>query len=438
MKRILFFVSVLLLALTATAQSAKEKVMAQPERGYGNYFAYQEPKGESLTPAPKGYKPFYLSHYGRHGSRFLTSHHPYDATLSLMTDAHKAGKLTAKGEDILAKVKTICDEAHNRYGELTPLGAQQHRGIGRRMIEHFPEVFADSACVEARSTVVIRCILSMENGLQALISKNPKLRVFHDASMHDMYYMNQMDSEAKDLYIDTTKNNAHTRAVLDAYKKKVVHPERLMSEIFTDTTWAYSQNQGRQFYENLFMMASDVQDTELRGKINLLGLFTPEEVYGYYRYINYGWYIDFGFSPVSKGVAPYAQTNLLLDIIHRADSCIALPHPGATLRYGHDSMLTPLACLLGVNGWDRAISDPDSLDHYGWTLDSITPMATNIQLVFYRRSPHDKDVLFKVLYCEREATLPLKAVVGPYYRWSDFKEYYLKKLDNFWSSVPKK
>ena len=33
-----------------------------------------------------------------------------------------------------------------------------------------------------------------------------------------------------------------------------------------------------------------------------------------------------------------------------------------------------------------------------------------------------------VLLNEVEATLPLQPVSGPYYRWSDFREYYLKKL----------
>lgn len=431
MKRLLTLASIALLSLSVCAQTAKEKLLAQPERAFGNYFAYPGPQGAALTPAPKGYKPFYLSHYGRHGSRYLTDAHPYDMVQRILEDANREGKLTAKGRELLEKVTIICNDARNRYGELTPLGAQQHRGIARRMMENFPEVFADSACIEARSTVVIRCILSMENGLQELISMNPKLKVFHDASRYDMYYMNQMDSEDKNHYVDSMTNNAANRHLLNEYKRATVHPERLLATLFTDTAWVNKQEEGGSFYEELFGMASDVQDTELRGKIDILNLFTPVELHALYKYYNYSWYIGFGASPVSGGVAPYGQTNLLLDIMNKADSCIALPHPGATLRYGHDTMVTPLACLLGVNGWDRQIDDPDDLERYGWTLDSITPMATNIQFVFYRRTPQDKDVLFKVLFCEHEATLPLKAVSGPYYRWSDFKAYYKKKLENF-------
>ena len=52
----------------------------------------------------------------------------------------------------------------------------------------------------------------------------------------------------------------------------------------------------------------------------------------------------------------------------------------------------------------------------------------NLQFIFYRSDPKDQDVLFKVLLNEEEATLPLQPVSGPYYRWSDFRQYCLDKL----------
>ena len=58
-------------------------------------------------------------------------------------------------------------------------------------------------------------------------------------------------------------------------------------------------------------------------------------------------------------------------------------------------------------------------------------MGANIQFVFYRSDPYDTDVVFKVLLNENEATLPLKTSNPPYYRWSDFRDYFLKKLDKY-------
>ena len=50
---------------------------AQYEKYGGVYYAYQAPKVK-YTPVPKGYKPFYISHYGRHGSRWMPKDSRYE------------------------------------------------------------------------------------------------------------------------------------------------------------------------------------------------------------------------------------------------------------------------------------------------------------------------------------------------------------------------
>ena len=116
--------------------------------------------------------------------------------------ADSIGVLTSKGKETIAKIRRMYAEAYNRWGELTPLGAEQHKQIARRMYKRFPSVFKDSVWVDAKSTVVIRCILSMENELQELIRQNTRLKVRCDASAHDMYYMNLSDKK-----LNVTKRN---------------------------------------------------------------------------------------------------------------------------------------------------------------------------------------------------------------------------------------
>ena len=91
----------------------------------------------------------------------------------------------------------------------------------------------------------------------------------------------------------------------------------------------------------------------------------------------------------------------------------------------------PLTCLLDLDGLGKQIKNLDDLDKEGWLDYRIFPMACNIQFVFYRKNYGDKDIIFKVLRNENEATLPIKTDIAPYYHWNDFKEYYLKKLDGY-------
>src|SRR5574344_2366993 len=190
MKKYFLLLLILCLAITSNAQKARQEMASDMTLMEAGYRAYPGPTTK-LTPAPKGEKPFYISHYGRHGSRYLISKDgDYDYLLKIFNDADSLGKLTEKGKDVKRKIALLCADAYKRYGELTELGAQQHRGIARRMYRNFPEVFAGNTKIDAHSTVVIRCILSMENELQELLSLNPRLQITHDASEHDMYYMN--------------------------------------------------------------------------------------------------------------------------------------------------------------------------------------------------------------------------------------------------------
>ncbi len=426
MKRNLFLITLLAISLTAGAQQARKDFKADRNLSASNYLAYPGPLQAKLTPTPKGYEPFYLSHYGRHGSRWLIGDRDYNRPVKMLAKADSLGKLTAKGKDVLRKLTLLRDAAYKRDGELTLLGAQQHKGIAKRMVQNFPEIFEGKTNIDAKSTVVIRCILSMENALQQLLVMNPELQIRHDASYHDMYYMNQSDTA-----LDHRKVTPEARKALDELNKKHMHPERVMRLLFNDDSYWQNEIKANDLYKVLFKQAGNLQSTELRHDFTLYDLFTDDEIYDLWVQDNARWYVTYGPSPLNGGTQPYSQRNLLRKIISEADSCLQLKHPGATLRYGHDTMVMPLTALLELDGMGKKINDLEQLDKEGWRNYRIFPMACNIQFVFYRPVNGKGDILFKVLRNENEATLPIKAVSGPYYRWQDFKDYFLKKLDAY-------
>ncbi|MCD8283064.1 MAG: histidine phosphatase family protein [Prevotella sp.] len=414
-----------LLFLAAYSQTAKEEIDRNPCKSGSNYFAYPAPAKE-LTPAPAGKKPFYISHYGRHGSRYHDGIEAYEEPYAVFHAADSAGVLTERGVRLMHNIDLMYAEARDRYGELTPLGAQQHRDIARRMYERFPEIFADSASVDAKSTVVIRCILSMENALLELKGLNPALRIRSDASMHDMYYMNFRDSLLQE---EEGKNEATETYTYD-WDMENIHPERLLTTLFTDTAFVSERIEPLLLYRRLFNLANIIQDSEIRHTLSLYDLFTGDELFTLWQSANIWWFAHYGRSTLNGGRQPFIQRNLLRKIIEEADSCIALPRPGATLRFGHDTMVLPLACLLDLNGYGRLMHPGEALDN-GWYNYRILPMACNIQIIFYRADPDDSDVWIKVLLNEEETTLPITPIEGPYYRWADFKAYYTALLDTF-------
>ena len=428
MKRflVLFFHAFVVLAIGAQTVMPATELRQQPQLAASNALAYPGPTQAAQTPAPKGKRPFYLSHYGRHGSRYMNNLLEYDYLLNILDRAHREQKLTPLGQELHRRVQLVAAEADGRLGELTPLGFEQQRDIARRMAQRFPDVFRGKAHVDARSTPVVRCVLSMESALQQLLRMNPRLHVSHDASYHDMYYMNLQDRKL----MDNGRSGAARQAYND-YCRRLQCWQRPVVALFSDTAWISHVAGGERFVYFLFRMAGFVQGTEAGKQFSLFDFFTPDELLLNWRKENAWWFLGYGHTPLNGNQQPFLQRNLLRRIIEEADSCLQLDRPGAQLRFGHETVVLPLVCLMGLNGMDKSIGCLDSLEQQGWVNYRVLPMACNVQLVFYRKNPADKDVLVKVLLNENEATLPIESSMAPYYRWADVRDYYLRKLDSY-------
>lgn len=427
MKGLIFTAVLTLTTVTLYAQTAREELDANPNRSASCYYAYPEPVGVKYTPAPKGYKPCYMSHYGRHGSRFLLGDRDYDQPLSVLMRADSLGRLTPRGKKMLKDVMLMREESRNRIGELTPLGAQQHRDIARRMARNFPEIFAGKAHVDARSTMVIRCILSMDNEMQELVRMNPQLSVSTDASAHDLWYMCADDKPLQDL-----RNDKDALSKLDAFKESRTINSNIYHTLFTDSTNLFVNLSAHRFYYLLYQLGGDIQNTEYHNKMSFFDIFNKDEIYNFWLRNNASWYYHYAGCTLS-GNQQYSQRFLLRKIIEQADSCLLLDIPGATMRFGHDTMIMPLVNLMNINGYGLRTDNLNDLITKDWADYRIFPMAANLQLIFYRRNKKDKDILVKVLLNEREATLPIQTDRAPYYHWNQVKAYYLKMLNDYQS-----
>ena len=411
--------------LSASAQQTRTEIAKDQRLAAANYRDYPTPT-KALTPAPAGYQPFYISHYGRHGSRWLIGPNAFDKPYAALTKADSLGKLTPRGREVLATVKAMRDNGRSREGELTPLGAEQHRAIAKRMYEHFPQVFAGKTHVDARSTVVIRCILSMENELLQLAAINPQLTFTHDASYHDMYFMNDQESPFNKL-----RNTQAVKDSLKAFNERHNDFTHMLRTVFNDTAYANRMAKTDLAFR-LWNMCIDLDNTELRHHFKpLYDLFSPDETYNAWLQNNAYWYCASGPNKITNGAGMYMQANLLRRFLADADSCVQLQHPGAQLRFAHESTVLPFVCLLNINGFGNPRSGLDNLDKEGWASYRVFPMACNVQFIFYRSAKHN-DILVKILLNEEEATLPVKTDCAPYYHWNDVRAY----MQHLLSSVP--
>ena len=411
---------------TSNAQTVLELIKQKPAYASCNYNTYPDSIKTTLTPAPEGKKAFYISHYGRHGSRYISSRSGYDIPYMMMLHADSLDELTPTGHRVLQEMNSIMRNTEDRWGELTGIGKREMENIGRRIVERFPEVLCPGANVKAISTIVPRCIESMGSFTMKMLQVCPQLNITLQASERTQWYMNHQDRKMRRNYLTPEAKKA-----LDAYTATRMGNTRLMELVFKnpDIVKEFINEEDLSYY--LMKMVLFQNNISYNSNKNLMDLFDAEDLYLMWQVDNVYWYLQHGACKLNGGNRPYSQRYLLRQLIADADSCLRLERPGAQLRFGHETVLLPLVCLIGVNGYNLATDNLEELEEKGWWSSSVFPMASNLQFIFYRSGIKDNDVLFKVLLNEEEATLPLQTDVAPYYHWNDFRQYCLDLLDKY-------
>jgi hypothetical protein len=406
--------------LSLSAQSTKEEVMSNILVTGGTYYSYPMPT-KAQTPPPVGYKPFYISHYGRHGSRYMADNRPYAYTIAKLDSAEKDQVITALGKEVLRKLKIAYQDAYLRDGDLSKLGARQHQGIAERMYHNYPEIFSKPIHVDARASVVLRCTLSMSNFCKQLRGLNPKLNIAMDASQRDMWYI----ANGRDDSIKSTPGDKVMSKRITDFKNQMIQPDRMMSLLFNDSSYVRKNIDSGRMMKDLFDIAQDMQcQPELH--LSFFDLFTKEELFDIWQTRLASWCLWAGLFP-STSPRYLTHLTLLRNILDTADKVIKSGETTATLRFGHDSVVIPLAYLLHLKGCDDVTENLNTLYQH-WCDYKVSPMAGNIQLVFYRNSK--KDILVKFLHNEMETSIPVKTDCAPYYHWKDVETFYRTEIAN--------
>ena len=109
-KLALFFVLFALSTVSyAQRMNVLDEIKANPQKAYGTDYPYTF-DAPALTKAPKGYTPFYISHYARHGSRYYWNNSLYLELDTIMTEAHEKHLLTPEGEKFYTQYKALYQE----------------------------------------------------------------------------------------------------------------------------------------------------------------------------------------------------------------------------------------------------------------------------------------------------------------------------------------
>ena len=368
------------------------------------------------SKAPKGFKPFYISHYGRHGSRFHTTEAVFCGALNALKTAEAEGNITEAGLYLLKQIDSLHKMHEGMYGALAPKGVREQQALARRMAGRFPEVFKDKDVkrVECYSSDIHRCIVSLAAFTGSLSAQYPELDFTYESG------------ERASKYLRLERGHAESKT----YFRQLMHKEiedacdwnDVMKIIFSDTSKVkispYEMSSQLWYAWAICECVEGVH-------IDIFKYFTQEQLLMTWKYNSIHLHNIFVRSE-KFGEAPAREADPLMeDFITKADAAIASGDIAATFRFGHDNTLLPLAAHFGIYEFSGIHSEADPITEK-WDIGKQMCMASNLQLIFYRNKANK--VLVKIMFNEKETTIPaLTPYVGCYYDWTALREHMLAR-----------
>ena len=438
MKKLIFTLILSISGLSCLAQP--EVVLGDPFKSSGldNIYDFD---AQICTAAPKGYEAFYISHYGRHGSRY-----PYTASVAtaLLDMLHEAGEmenLSEYGSGLMARLELFMEKAGNHIGELTDLGRQQQYRLAGEMAERYPQAFRKGAVVTAQASSSPRSILSMASFCTALARKYPSIRI-------DQF---QGFAETQATAPNMGRNplrikgpglgNPYRESPAEFMQRRFPEfTETVLGKMFRDPYAALGDRDVQYLMDHIYMLIGGMNSLPDGVRMDFSDIATPETLARMWELDNYQRFCEYIVYTASC-------CSVFKDIIERADARLALLDSaagklegraegraeGADLRFGHDHVLMSLLMIADIDSFGELPENPDELGHVFQTFRS--PMAANLHFVFYRPKNGRGPILTGLSLNGQPARLSaldkelgLSPDESGFYRWDDVKAWFEKRF----------
>ena len=438
MKKLIFTLILSISGLSCLAQP--EVVLGDPFKSSGldNIYDFD---AQICTAAPKGYEAFYISHYGRHGSRY-----PYTAAVAtaLLDMLHEAGEkenLSEYGNGLMTRLELFMEKAGNHIGELTDLGRQQQYRLAGEMAERYPQAFRKGAVVTAQASSSSRSILSMASFCTALARKCPSIRI-------DQF---QGFAETQATAPNMGRNplrikgpglgNPYRESPAEFMQRRFPEfTETVLGKMFRDPYAALGDRDVQYLMDHIYMLIGGMNSLPDGVRMDFSDIATPETLARMWELDNYQRFCEYIVYTASC-------CSVFKDIIERADARLALldsaagKHEGraegraegADLRFGHDHVLMSLLMIADIDSFGELPENPDELGHVFQTFRS--PMAANLHFVFYRPKNGRGPILTALSLNGQPARLSsldkelgLSPDESGFYRWDDVKAWFEKRF----------
>ena len=405
----------------------REIMASDPAQLNGNYRPYVFTDWDDKS-VEKDYEAFYISHYGRHGSRYCTTKGQYARVYNVLSSAAEEDNLTPTGEAFWKEYQELYKAADGNAALLTDIGRAEHSALGKEMYTHYSSVFKPGGKIFACSTPVERVIESMNLFLGSITAEVPDMDVSKRSEEEDFRFLNG-NHETNPRATEVDFNNASSKNKWqDDWNAlaEVVDVKSFIDRIFKDGSKLGFKDNGLTWTYGLYNVIADAPCVGY--EFAHMPDYIPLDVrYGLWRAYNLRNYKICGPDCKTTGGRQWAIREVLLrDFVERADEDLR-DGVAARLRFGHDWPVAALLPLMDAEGWNCPEDDPFKVENV-FSCSKIT-MASNMQMIFFRPKKGGEDYIVRIMFNGHDVNLPIKHFRKNYYKWTVLRAYLQERID---------
>lgn len=371
------------------------------------------------TPSlPDSLRPFFVSHVGRHGARFLSSS---KKIAHLRRTLDETSSLTPAGEAFSSLIESVARRTAGRWGALDSLGEAEQTRIAATLNAMLPGFFGKGT-VEAMSTFVPRCVASMYAFCHELGRRNPDLQMTASSGPDYNPLLRFFDTDTR--YADYLKHGDWKRVYEEYYAATVpVAPAIRLSAGFEPLAPEELREITMEMYAVLQSLPAAGMQTDISR------FMSPVEYHACYLVENLRHALMRADTPWSDEPGKGAAA-LLRDMIASADVAV---HYSSSIyvvkgifRFGHAETVMPLFSLMELPGCTVPGDATAATMSQYWNDSYVSPLGANLQMIF-ATAPSGRVYVMTLLNGHPVAAMP--DAVSAVSEWTRLRAWWEKCLD---------
>ena len=324
---------------------------------------------------PDSLTPVFINHVGRHGARFLSSSKYTTSLLRVLTKADSLRTITPEGRELMKLCHTIVAKTAGRWGALDSLGMAEQRAIASRAFMTFRPLF-DNTKINAISSYVPRCIMSMDEFTHQLSRLNNKVEIYTSSGRQNSPLVRPWDSD------NDYKSFISSEEWHNVYENFVSsHVPESVAIKALGKAYPFDGDEAKDISLNIYKVVSGCAAMAIN--VNLKKYFNEEEINALWSVENLHHYLTHAASTLSTVPAEMASQLLVNLISTMNDAVDGKNEYSVMLRFGHAETLMPLLSLMHLPGCYYMTNYFDTVGLH-WRDFYVVPMAANLQLILFR------------------------------------------------------